>query len=242
MKKLPKDRVKEKVNQMLELVGLTSRKDFYPRQLSGGQQQRVSLARALAVEPKVLLLDEPLSALDAKIRKQIQKDLREIQRKLEITMIFVTHDQEEAMILSDVVYVMNDGRIAQAASPREVYTQPNSEFIATFIGNYNQFSHGEIKNYLPILMSYFSTSDSYSIRPELLHLKSSSTGDVKVKVKLKNIQILGNIVRGTFLLGEKEIYADFLNDATIFKQLTQGIEYLYFNPKDFIIHQLEKTK
>ncbi len=117
----------------------------YPHELSGGQQQRVALARALIVRPKVLLLDEPLSALDAQIRKKLQVDLRSIQMKLGMTMILVTHDQEEAMAVSDRIFVMNKGEIAQQGTPTEIYTKPESEFIANFIGNYNVFARKELE-------------------------------------------------------------------------------------------------
>jgi putative spermidine/putrescine transport system ATP-binding protein len=242
IKKIEPSEMKNRVAKMLDLVGLTSRKDFYPSQLSGGQQQRVSLARALVVEPKVLLLDEPLSALDAKIRKQLQKDLRDIQRKLGITMIFVTHDQEEAMILSDIIYVMNEGNIAQAASPKEIYTHPNSKFVADFIGNYNQFSHTEICSLIPILRSNFEVSESYSIRPELIRLTKETKDDLHFSVELKTFKLLGSIVRATFLLGDKEIYADFLNDKKIFLSLEQVNHVIYINPKDFIAHKSSHNK
>ena len=114
--------------------------------MSGGQQQRISLARSLVTEPKVLLLDEPLSALDAKIRKQLQMDILMLQKKLGITMIFVTHDQEEAMILSDRIFVMSEGKIMQQATPAELYGKPKNHFVASFIGNYNILSSNELKN------------------------------------------------------------------------------------------------
>lgn len=137
MKKMNKTEAAAKVEKMIELVGLRGKENAYPRQLSGGQQQRVALARALVTEPKVLLLDEPLSALDAQIRKHLQLLLKKVQMELGITMILVTHDQEEAMALSDYVYIPNDGYIAQSGVPNDIYKHPESEFIAKFIGNYN---------------------------------------------------------------------------------------------------------
>lgn len=131
--------LEQRVQDMLELVHLSEKAHAYPKELSGGQQQRVALARALIVRPKVLLLDEPLSALDAQIRKKLQADLRAIQRKLNMTMILVTHDQEEAMAVSDRIFVMNNGSIAQSGTPTEIYTRPDNEFIANFIGHYNVF-------------------------------------------------------------------------------------------------------
>jgi ABC-type Fe3+/spermidine/putrescine transport system ATPase subunit len=122
------------VGEALEIVRLTGFDRRYPRELSGGQQQRVGLARALTVRPRVLLLDEPLSSLDAKLRREMQIELRSIQRLVNTTAVYVTHDQEEALSLSDRVVLMNQGRIEQVGSPKEVYTRPASEFVAGFIG------------------------------------------------------------------------------------------------------------
>ena len=129
--------IKSRVKKMIDMVDLIGKEESYPHQLSGGQQQRVALARALVMEPKVLLLDEPLSALDAKIRKSLQKELKRIQKELDITTIFVTHDQEEAMTMSDRIFVMNKGKVVQSGSPSEIYTSPVNTFVAKFIGNYN---------------------------------------------------------------------------------------------------------
>ena len=128
----------DRVSEMLGLIGLRDLGDRYPFQLSGGQQQRVALARALAVRPRVLLLDEPLSALDAKIRVSLRAEIRAIQRDLGITTIFVTHDQEEALTMSDRVVVMNGGIAEQAGSPHEVYNRPKTRFVANFVGTLEQ--------------------------------------------------------------------------------------------------------
>lgn len=129
---------RQRVSEMLDLVGLTGMGDRYPQQLSGGQQQRVALARALAIAPRVLLLDEPLSALDAKVRLQLRNEIRRIQQQLKITTLFVTHDQEEALSISDRVVVMSQGRIDQQGTPEEIYLTPNTAFTASFIGAMNQ--------------------------------------------------------------------------------------------------------
>ncbi|MEB3787927.1 MAG: ABC transporter ATP-binding protein [Desulfurococcales archaeon] len=134
IRKLPKKTIDEKVKWALSLVGLEGLENRYPTQLSGGQQQRVALARALVVEPRVLLLDEPLSNLDAKLRLRMREEIRRLQRELGITTVYVTHDQEEAMTLSDLIAVMNKGRILQVGTPREVYNNPSNLFVATFIG------------------------------------------------------------------------------------------------------------
>jgi sulfate transport system ATP-binding protein len=131
--------IKRRVHELLELVQLDWLADRYPPQLSGGQRQRIALARALAVEPKVLLLDEPFGALDAKVRKELRRWLRRLHDELHITSIFVTHDQEEALEVSDRVVVINKGRIEQIGSPQEVYDHPVSPFVYQFLGNVNQF-------------------------------------------------------------------------------------------------------
>jgi len=134
IRKVPKEEIKKRVKEVLDLVGLTGLENRYPLQLSGGQQQRVALARALVIEPKVLLLDEPLSNLDAKLRLRMREEIRKIQRDLNITTIYVTHDQEEAMSISDRVAIMRRGRIVQVGRPSEIYMNPRNLFVATFIG------------------------------------------------------------------------------------------------------------
>jgi len=135
----PKEVIKQRCAELLELVGLGERGRSYPHQLSGGQQQRIALARALAVEPKVLLLDEPLSALDAKVRVSLRNEIRHIQQQLKMTAIYVTHDQEEALAISDRIAVMAKGRIEQLDQPEEVYSNPRTIFAASFVGTSNQF-------------------------------------------------------------------------------------------------------
>ncbi|MDO4509966.1 MAG: ABC transporter ATP-binding protein [Lachnospiraceae bacterium] len=139
MKKLPKDEIKKKVTEILELVQLSGFEQRKPDQLSGGQKQRVAIARALVNEPKVLLLDEPLGALDLKLRKQMQIELKKLQRRLGITFVYVTHDQEEALTMSDRIAIMNKGNLEQLSYPREIYEKPSTEFVADFIGESNIF-------------------------------------------------------------------------------------------------------
>ena len=137
LKQIPKHEVEERVGKALDLVGLRGYGDRAPRQLSGGQQQRVSLARGLVVNPSVLLMDEPLSNLDLKLREQLRDEIRSLQRKLGITAVYVTHDQGEAMAMSDRIAVMHAGRIEQIGQPREVYERPQTTFVASFIGHCN---------------------------------------------------------------------------------------------------------
>lgn len=139
MRKTPRSAIGGKVGAVLDMVRLQETADRYPHQLSGGQQQRIALARALAVEPRVLLLDEPLSALDAEVRVALRGEIRRIQSDLAITTVYVTHDQEEALSISDKVVVMNKGLIEQVGTPEEIYRTPQTRFVATFIGTANQF-------------------------------------------------------------------------------------------------------
>jgi putative spermidine/putrescine transport system ATP-binding protein len=138
IRKQSSDQRSKRARELLELVGLGSATGRYPRQLSGGQQQRVALARALAIEPSVLLLDEPLSALDAKVRVQLRDEVRRIQLQLGITTLYVTHDQEEALSVSDRVAVMSNGRVEQIGTPAEIYGAPKTPFVASFVGTMNQ--------------------------------------------------------------------------------------------------------
>jgi sulfate/thiosulfate transport system ATP-binding protein len=137
IRKVAKNRIKNRVDELLELVQLAGLGDRYPSQLSGGQRQRIALARALAVEPKVLLLDEPFGALDAKVRKDLRAWLRRLHDEVHVTTVFVTHDQEEAMEVSDEIVVMHKGRVEQIGTPAQVYDQPASAFVMSFIGPVN---------------------------------------------------------------------------------------------------------
>jgi len=139
-KKLPKDEIARRVKEIMETVQITQYKDRYPNKLSGGQQQRVALARAIVVQPQVLLMDEPLSNLDAKLRIEMREAIREVQKKIGITTVYVTHDQEEALAISDRIAVMNKGDIQQIESPESIYSRPYNTFVAEFIGHSNRFN------------------------------------------------------------------------------------------------------
>ena len=199
LKGLPKREVKEKVEWMLGLVGLEGLSNRPVSQLSGGQQQRVALARAMVNEPKVLLFDEPLSNLDAKLRVKMRIFIRKIQKELNITSVYVTHDQEEAMTLSDRIVVMNQGEIEQIGAPEEIYARPQTNFVADFIGKETNFLPGKVLNndggrlQLEVLNKTFTVSGSYNfksgdsvilvIRPEMIEL-SSKEGAFEGKVSL----------------------------------------------------------
>ena len=137
LRRLPKKEIRERVERVLQLVGLTHHLHSFPARISGGEQQRVALARALVLEPKVLLLDEPLSNLDAKLRVRVREDIREIQQRIGITTVFVTHDQDEALSISDRIAVMSDGKVEQYADPQTLYREPATHFVASFVGAMN---------------------------------------------------------------------------------------------------------
>ncbi|GAU79570.1 ABC transporter ATP-binding protein [Fusibacter sp. 3D3] len=209
MKGLNKKEIAERVNRFIDLVELTGREDAYPFELSGGQQQRVALARALVVEPDVLLLDEPLSALDAKIRKSLRLQIRKIQKALNITTIFVTHDQEEALIVSDRIFLMEGGQFAQIGTPENVYVHPESEFAARFIGNYNVLTEVELKK----LNNKIEGQGLYAIRPEAIELtlEMDTAHAEGAKGIVKDAIVLGNVIRYTIVCNEIHLTVDVLN-------------------------------
>lgn len=195
--------IEEKVMKMLALVGLEERKEAYPNELSGGQQQRVALARALVQEPQVLLLDEPLSAIDAKLRKSLQEKIRTIQQTLGITTIFVTHDQDEAMIMSDQIYLLNNGDIEQRGDPVDLYTHPRTLFSAQFIGNYNVLDKAQWHTLFP---DFSIKTTHVAIRPETIHLseqKEGAIGSLIMQGKVINHVSHGNVLRYEVQINEQ---------------------------------------
>jgi sulfate/thiosulfate transport system ATP-binding protein len=184
-----KNEIAAKVTELLKLVQLDHLATRYPSQLSGGQRQRIALARALAVEPEVLLLDEPFGALDAKVRQELRHWLREIHQKLNITTIFVTHDQEEALEMADTVVVMNQGEIEQIGSPEEVYQNPKSAFVYSFLGRVNEFRDTDILGD----SENFTQRISY-IRPHEIVLRKISQGN-SISSEVSHIHIIGSTVR-----------------------------------------------
>ena len=207
MKKEKKEVIKQKVQEVLEMVGLASEIDKYPHQLSGGMQQRVALARAIAPAPAVLLLDEPLSAIDALLRRELQIEIRRIQKELGITAIFVTHDQDEAMVMSDTIYLFNGGVIEQAGTPEEIYAYPQTEFAANFIGHYNILSAAELAQ----RSTYTAASEKVAIRPEAIKIKKEQEAAedcICVEGVIKNSISRGSTVVYTVDCGGMIINAD----------------------------------
>lgn len=192
--------------EMLELVGLTELADRYASQLSGGQQQRVALARALAIEPSVLLLDEPLSALDAKVRVQLRDEIRRIQLEVGTTAIFVTHDQEEALAIADRVGVMNKGRLEQLAAPQELYARPANAFVAGFVGVMNRLNCHVAGGRTELLGNTVNTLENSVgngpglalVRPEQVSVELADSGTARIR----HLSFLGSFSRATVALSD----------------------------------------
>lgn len=248
MKKVPKDEIQKRVKAMLELIHLEGYEKRKPKDLSGGEQQRVSIARGLINSPKVLLLDEPLSALDLKLRKEMQIELKELQRKLGLTFIYVTHDQEEALAMSDRIVILKDGNIEQIDSPVDAYEKPNSLYVANFLGEANVFEgviNKQKKNVsyitvfdtdeLPFINSNYQEGEKifYIIRPENIKIS---------KVERKKYYIKGIISQQIYDGSFTKVYIK--KNKTIIKAIiygndkifTKGDEvYLYWDIEDSII-------
>jgi iron(III) transport system ATP-binding protein len=205
--RVSKNEIKRRVSEVLDLVELSGLEKRAPNQLSGGQQQRVALARALIMEPKVLLMDEPLSNLDAKLREQMRSEIRRIQKYLGITSVYVTHDQVEAMTISDRIVIMNEGRIEQVGTPTETYRHPQSRFVADFIGRAN-FIPGNVRSQqngqlsldmLGVTLTVDAADDDYEsgaevtvvVRPEMMILNQTQT---HVDGTVRRASYLGNVV------------------------------------------------
>jgi len=224
--KQPPEQIKARVDELLTLIHMPGYDDRYPNQLSGGQQQRVALARALALKPQMLLLDEPLSALDAKIRISLRSEIRAIQRQLGITAIYVTHDQEEALSISDRVVVMNNGLMEQVGPPFEIYNFPTTEFVAHFVGTLNAVQAKIVdpaKRQLAIDGHILETAAempgrqpgdkvTVSIRPERLSFSSEGKKPNLIDCSVENITFLGSIVRIQIRVGAILLNMDTFNN------------------------------
>jgi spermidine/putrescine ABC transporter ATP-binding subunit len=219
LRKLPKEEIKKRVEWALDLVKLRGFEDRYPTQLSGGQQQRVAIARAIVVEPKLLLLDEPLSNLDAKLRLEMRSEIRRIQRELGITVLYVTHDQEEAMAISDRIAVMNVGTVEQVGTPRDIYEHPRTEFVASFMGKTNVIPANvverngdkvtvEFESFRLENLRYTGESDNVVIviRPERVSLQPVEDG-VTLEGTVDLVEYYGFFIEVVGLFGETRIIA-----------------------------------
>lgn len=205
VKNRPKEEIERHVKEALDLMQLKGMEDRFPNQMSGGQQQRVAVARALVMNPEVLLLDEPLSNLDAKLRESVRVELRDIQKKMGLSTIYVTHDQSEALSMSDMIVVLKGGVVHQTGSPQEIYFEPKTPFVADFIGTTNLLSvKGLGENTVSYGNDRIPTTKSVnagqeyclSIRPECLKLvKEAVDGQVNVKVTIQNKMFLGEKIR-----------------------------------------------
>lgn len=236
--KWEKDKIKQRVKEVAAMVNLTDeqlKKNISA--LSGGQQQRVAIARALALKPSIIVLDEPLSNLDAKLRKSLRIELKKIQKASNTTMIYVTHDQEEALTLSDRIAVFNDGCIEQIGTPREIYYHPKSEFVTTFIGDTNRLSKELIEAInAQNNQARFSPEAHIYVRVENVKeniLPQDESRYYKIPAVYENEEFYGITTRRTFLVGESEIKSmSTKNDEGLEKGAKEN---LFISPEDFII-------
>jgi ABC-type Fe3+/spermidine/putrescine transport system ATPase subunit len=228
MMKKPKNEVKNEVARLLDLVQLGGLGERKPHELSGGQQQRVALARALSLHPKILLLDEPLSNLDANLRVMMRTEVRNLQRRLDLSIIFVTHDQEEAMSISDLLVVMDQGVVKQVGSPTEVYEQPVDDFVANFVGHINFFpgevtacagqelilkiDQGELKVQRPAFGLSPGDRVKAVVRPESIDIVDAQTptgADQNVlEGRIEVAMYIGSVMRYTITIGNQTVYVD----------------------------------
>jgi putative spermidine/putrescine transport system ATP-binding protein len=224
----PKAEIDKRVAEMLEIIKLPQFGDRYPYQLSGGQQQRVALARALAPKPKLLLLDEPLSALDAKVRVSLRDEIRSIQRELGITTIFVTHDQEEALSISDRIVVMYGGKAEQVGTPFEIYNRPSTKFVANFVGTLNvlegtvsdaaagkvRINSEEISMKGKLNGSVTGETLSLALRPEAISLGRLPGNDASLTGEISDVHFLGSVIRVRVGLGGDTVSLDTFNNSS----------------------------
>lgn len=213
IKKMDKKIIEQKVQEMMEVVGLPGKQNQYPHQLSGGQQ-RVALARALVTEPKVLLLDEPLSAIDALLRRNLQVEIRRIQKTMNITTLFVTHDQDEAMVMSDHIHLFNVGTIEQSGTPVQLYTSPKTKFAATFIGHYNIV---QAEKFNKAVGSGYGCK-SLAFRPEIVEISPApieKENAYLLRATVRSSLSHGNILRYTLDCNGFQMDVDILFDTTL---------------------------
>src|SRR5699024_10649054 len=247
-KKVPKAEIKSRVADMLDLIELPQVADRKPRQLSGGQQQRVALARSLIIQPTVLLLDEPLGALDLKLRKQMQIELKRIQRQVGITFIYVTHDQEEALTMSDRIVVMSEGRVEQEGDAEEIFSRPRTRFVAGFMGAQNILDAQVVERdasstrlrvagrevTVPETLPDTAASAAVVIRPEKVKLDAASTEGWRGTIRER-------VYKGTFmsylisLNDGTDVYADIAHDDISYRHNVGDEITLGFRPEDAVV-------
>ncbi len=254
LQRIPRKKMRERTTKVLELVGLTGLEDRYPAQLSGGQQQRVALARALVTNPKVLLLDEPLSNLDAKLREELRFEIKSLVRRMGITAVYVTHDQAEAMVISDRIAVMDSGNVVQIGNPTEIYKNPANRFVADFIGTMN-FMSGEVVEVLAdsstvLVRTEFSeklvcvTPDGAAAKPGTKVYASIRPEDVEVFPEPP--QATENVFKGSIVhkayLGNFLFFFVRVDDTMIRVQAAHNLPqeegqalYLFLNPRKCMI-------
>ncbi|MGM0922064.1 MAG: ABC transporter ATP-binding protein [Bacillota bacterium] len=251
LRKVGKSELNKRVLEALEMVRLSGYEKRYPKELSGGQQQRVSLARALVIKPKVLLLDEPLSNLDAKLRQEMREEIVDIQKKVGITTIFVTHDQEEALAISDRIAVMYEGRIEQVDTPAEIYNHPKTDFVSQFIGEVNQiqgkvleiyednkckmhfFGHEQIVS----INSKKNSEVDFFIRPEKIQISLVDPSDRNAgfPTKVERKMFLGAKTRYILKAQDKQLVADISNTVLNPNQIHEGNNVIaIWNPEDLL--------
>ena len=250
--KRPPNEIKSRVEEMLAMIKLPHLADRYPYQCSGGQQQCVALARALAHKPKVLLLDEPLSALDAKIRVSLREDIRTLQRSLGITTIFVTHDQEEALSMSDRVVVMNEGRVDQVGAPFEIYNNPATRFVANFVGTLSvlqgkvldaksgriQIGQSEIVAARRIFNGNPGDACSVALRPEAAVLENGhdlGAGRNRLGGTIDEVSFLGSVVRIRVKIDDAAISLDTFNNPSAIPPQRGAPVVVGFTPNDVLV-------
>jgi putative spermidine/putrescine transport system ATP-binding protein len=245
--KRPPSEIRARVAEMLDLIKLPQLADRYPYQMSGGQQQRVALARALATRPKLLLLDEPLSALDAKVRVALRDELKALQRDLGITTVFVTHDQEEALSMSDRIVVMSEGRIEQLGTPFEIYNRPKTRFVASFIGTLNILEvrvvdagagtvriDGQEARVARRIPAADGTACALALRPEAVSLQDPGNGCNRIGGTIEDVAFLGAVVRIKVGVGADRIMLDRFNSPGLPPPVRGERVTLHFSPDDLV--------
>ena len=227
--------IRAKVGELLQLVQLQSFAERYPSQLSGGQRQRIALARALAVEPRVLLLDEPFGALDATVRRELRRWLRKLHRRIHVTTVLVTHDQEEALEVSDRVAVMNEGRIEQFASPQAIYDNPANPFVFGFLGSYNLFHARKTNSGDAVAASPADATSVTFVRPHDIEIRRDNSDGIGIAARINHIAFAGSSVNVELARIDDEAVVDAALPAQAYKDL--GLK-----PDDRVFIRLRNTR